>query len=276
MYHILLRCLILCGLSVGCTLGTTTISPANTSTPTTTSAPSATALPTTPPPTLTPAANVWQPLQPGLDWRSERLPDDASTAITLLRLDPTLWRFRVHYRPGEPLTLTQWQAALPDAAVIVNANFYTPDNTVTGLLVADGVAHGFAYTDRGGTFAVQEDAVVIVSNIAQPYTGQPWDQAIQGFPMLVQGGQQTFFRGDDSTRRSAIAIDARGRVIVLATPGFGLPLSALSAYLAGSDLGVVAAFNLDGGGSTMLAAPEPVRRIPSFDPVPAVLAVYRR
>lgn len=39
------------------------------------------------------------------------------------------------------------------------------------------------------------------------------------------------------------------------------------------------AFNLDGGGSTMLflAAPgEPEYSLPSFDPVPAVLAVYPR
>jgi exopolysaccharide biosynthesis protein len=71
-------------------------------------------------------------------------------------------------------------------------------------------------------------------------------------------------------------MDAAGRVIIMVTTGFGMGLYSLSQYLPTTDLGLVNAFNLDGGGSSMLYVAANDYQILSFDPVPAVLAVYPR
>jgi exopolysaccharide biosynthesis protein len=117
--------------------------------------------------------------------------------------------------------------------------------------------------------------------LREPYAGEPLEQAVQGFPMLVLDGVQAYTdtRPDRFTRRTVIAQDTSGRIILLATPLIGLPLLDLSVYLPQTSLSIVNAFNLDGGGSTfmVLRTGETVEYIvTSLDPVPAVLAVYSR
>jgi exopolysaccharide biosynthesis protein len=73
-----------------------------------------------------------------------------------------------------------------------------------------------------------------------------------------------------------IAQDTQGRILLLVTPLTGLTLADLSAYLPTTDMSIVNALNLDGGGSTMIYARDNALRLASLDPVPAVLAVYAR
>jgi exopolysaccharide biosynthesis protein len=61
----------------------------------------------------------------------------------------------------------------------------------------------------------------------------------------------------------------------MATPFLGLSLAELSAYLPTTDLNIVTALNLDGGGSTMMSVNPQGFSIPSFDPVPTILAIYK-
>ncbi len=225
-------------------------------------------------------ANGWEQLEPGLERRLFTPPGGLLAQMLAVRVDPAYFEFRAHYQPGESLRLQQWQAALQGAAVIVNANFFDPEQRVLGLLVSDGVAHGVPYTGRGGWFAVQNGVPLVRSTTAQPYNGEPLEQAVQAFPMLVQDRQAVYASasGDRVTRRTAIGQDDQGRIVLLVTPAVGLTLADLSAFLAASDMGLVNAFNLDGGGSTMLGIDSGGEsyRLNSRDPVPAVLAVYPR
>ena len=146
-------------------------------------------------------------------------------------------------------------------------------------LVADGQVFGQSYYDRGGTFLVQNGQPRVRSNLTEPYTGEALEQAVQAFPMLVNNGQAAFFRSGRASRRTVVAQDNQGRILLMATPLTGLSLDELSMWLPTTDLGIVTALNLDGGGSTMLFAvsldAQPLR-LPSFDPVPAILAAYPR
>lgn len=240
-------------------------------------------VPTIPPPTETLSGqNDWQLLAPGLERRSYD-PDSSNPIARMiaLRIDPARFSFRAHYRPGEPLTTREWFQELGGATAFVNANFFDPQNQIVGLLVADGQVYGSSYTDRGGMFSIQNGQVVMQALLRQPYGGEVLEQAVQAFPMLVIDGDQSFRDDlrDRPTRRTVIGQDSLGRVILMATPLLGLPLRELSAYLADADLDLVTAFNLDGGGSTMMGlsidgSTEYV--VSSLDPVPAVLAVYPR
>jgi exopolysaccharide biosynthesis protein len=187
--------------------------------------------------------------------------------------------FRAHYNPGEGLSLVEWRERLPGAVLIINANFYTPQETVLGLLVSDGQVYGRAYTDRGGTFVVENGVPRVRSSINEPYQGEPLQQAVQGFPMLVQNGTRAYTDPAQtrSARRTLIGQDAQGRIVIMITPLAGMGLTPMSAYLAGlDDLNLTQAFNLDGGGSVMMYLAPQDYALPSLDAVPAVLAVYPR
>jgi len=232
--------------------------------------------PDSPSPTLTPISGAWATVGNGIEQRTYIPDGNVLAQMITLRIDPQRVRFQVHYRPGDPLTLQAWRNTLVDADVIINANFFLADHTITGMLVADGIVYGQSFTDRGGTFGILDGIPVLRSNIHQPYAGEPYTQAIQAFPMLVRDGQASYFdsRATERSRRSVVGLDQQGNVILMATPGLGLSLNDLSAYLPTTDLNLQQTINLDGGGSTMLYVRGNNTLLPSFDPVPAVLAVY--
>ena len=220
-----------------------------------------------------PVDDNWTVVASGLEQDTIR---NGATIFQAVRIDPTQYTFRAYYRPNAPLTLAEWQAELPNAEVIINANFFTPENTVLGLLITDSVRYGTSYTNRGATFFVNGANVGIRSNITQPYQGEAYTQAVQAFPMLVDDGLATYNNSDDTaiSRRTVIAQDEQGHIILMVTSGFGLSLYDLSQYLPTTDLNIVDALNLDGGGSTMMSVASSQTTVISLDPVPIVLAVY--
>jgi uncharacterized protein YigE (DUF2233 family) len=230
-------------------------------------------------PTPTPEPDAWTPLQDGVERRVLPVPGVRFGALTVIRIDPAQVRFSAHYSAA-PRTVSEWQDALPDAALIINANLFQPDFSLIGLLIdADGTRHGAPLTHFGGAFYVDiEGAVSLRYNPDAPYdpdADAALITAVQGFPMLVIDGEAVFSAtsGDRQTRRTVIALDDQGRVLLIVAPLFGPRLADLAAFLADSDdLEIVNALNLDGGGSTLLTLPDGTI-IPSLDPVPAVLAV---
>jgi exopolysaccharide biosynthesis protein len=225
-------------------------------------------------------ADTWTLLETGIERRVYAPSSGFFTRITAIRIDPNAVDFQVHYRPGDPQTISGWREQLPAAAVIFNTNFFDRNDEITGLLFADGVRYGDPFRRRGGTFYIDDGVPGIHSNLTAPYSGQQYDQAVQAFPMLMQDSQRAYFdtRPDRSTRRTVVAIDSEGRVVVLVTTFGGITLLDLAVFLAESDMNLVTALNLDGGGSSMLGvlAGDADTAFASFDPVPAVMAVTPR
>ena len=230
-------------------------------------------------PTATPAPiidNNWELLDNGLEWRVYTMVN-SSVRINVLRIDPNFYTFRSHYQDGNPLGIRQWQDTLSNPIAIINTNFFTVNNTVLGLLISDGQSYGIS-SNRGGTFAVQNGIPFVRSNLIAPYQGEPFEQAIQAFPMLIVNGQSTYTNTsqDQIAPRTIIAEDAQGRILLMTIPLFGTTLHQISAYLPTTDMNIINALNLDGGGSTMMFVAPNNYELFSFDPVPAVLAVYRK
>lgn len=223
------------------------------------------------------STEVWEEIDTGLSWRTITPENNTFAQMRVLKIDPQQYDFRAVYQPQNPLTLSEWQAQLPDAIAIINANFFDPNNQALGIVVSDGLRHGIPFRNTGGTFVVENGEPIIYSNQPQPYNGNNIQQAIEGFPMLVQNGQAAYFdnRQSRATRRTLIAKDTQGNVLIMATPFLGLSLAELSAYLPTTDLNIVTALNLDGGGSTMMSVQPEDYAITSFDPVPTVLAIYK-
>ncbi len=232
----------------------------------------------TPAPTPT-ASSAWQSAAAGLEWRT-LIPDgDELAQIVVVRVDPQRFRFRAIYRAGDPQSLADWRKIEPDASLIINANFFDKNHRVLGAVVSDGIRYGSAYSDRGGTFYVRDDRPAVVSHLSPPSAiDSSVQQAVQGFPLLAHRGQPAYFSptNGERNRRTIIAEDISGKILIMVAPFLGLSLHDLSAYLPTTGLEIVTAVNLDGGGSTMLALPAADYFQPSFDAVPAILAVYPR
>jgi hypothetical protein len=231
------------------------------------------------PPTTLPSANGWELLAPGFERRIYTPPDNGLGALVVLRIDPSLYTFRAHYRPGAPLLLNDWATSLPGAVAFINANYFDPQFNALGLVVADGVTYGQSFVNMGGLLQVQNGMVRVRSTILEPYLGEPLEQAVQAFPMLVSNGVASFDnrQRDRVSRRTVAAQDAQGRILLMATPLLGISLVDLSNYLPTTELGIVNAVNLDGGGSTMMSVTYGTPyALTSFDGVPTVLAVYPR
>ena len=220
----------------------------------------------------------WQEIALGLQWRTIKPNDDEMAQLKVLRVDPAQYRIRAVYQPREPYSLAAWQSREQDHAALVNANFFDLEYRALGLVISDGVSFGMPYRERGGTLLVKGDTISVHAN--RSLTDRDWEtaeQAVQGFPLLVEDGQPTYFSQSDTqrTRRTVVAQDKEGRILILVAPFLGLSLPDLSAFLASSDLNVHTAFNLDGGGSTMMSVPDINYKLQSFDAVPAILSIFR-
>ncbi len=224
-----------------------------------------------------PFAPPWQQIAPGLQIRSMMPLNDASAQLLVARIDPKQYRFRAIYQPGAAQSLAGWRAQEPDASLIVNANYFDSARRAMGLVVSDGHAHGEAYRRLGGSLLVRNgEAAVVPNHAGMPL--YPSEQVVQGYPLLVENGKQAFTdpRGAERNRRSVIAQDSQGHILVIIAPYLGPSLQQLSAFLASADLDIVTAFNLDGGRSTMLSLPDADYMQPSLQAVPTILAVYKR
>jgi len=93
---------------------------------------------------------------------------------------------------------------------------------------------------------------------------------VMGFPADADDGRPA--------RRTVVAQDLQGRILIIVAPRGYLSLHELARFLAGSDLELDVALNLDGGFSTglWLRAGERSVEVDSLVPVPSVISVDSR
>lgn len=253
-----------------------------TPTPTLTPTPTATPTPVIPPTsTPLPPDTGWQIGQPGIEVRSLNVAVGTNVErVTVARLDPTAVVFRVLYAPGAPATVSVW-AQQTGAALVVNGGYFTPEQIVTGLTISNHQRFGTPYGDFAGMFAVTDAGAVSVRWLRTwPYdSSESLREAIQCFPVLAKPGGEMGFPADAddgrTARRTVIAQDNSGRILLLIAPRGFFSLHALATWLVASDLDVDIALNLDGGASSGLWMPN-VAQIDSLTAVPVVIAVMSR
>jgi hypothetical protein len=197
------------------------------------------------------------------------------------RIDPAAVRLRVAYAPERPRPLLAW-AREHQPLLAINGGYFGPDYHATALVISDGVARGDSYEGFGGMLAVTSGGAVSLRPLRdQPYDpGEPLAQGMQSSPMLVLPGGVAASIHDDGerARRSALAQDRVGRLLLIVSPTAAFTLSEFAAWLAASDMEIDRAVNLDGGSSTGLFVSDgPLQEaIDSFGPLPLVLLVEPR
>jgi Phosphodiester glycosidase len=258
-------------------------------TPTIVSTPTARSIPT-PAPNLFATADAipdpsWSQLEPGLERRVIQIYNDQNQHVESLyvwRLDQDYFRLDVAFAE-RPKTLETWQKET-NAALVLNGGYFSINNerySADGLLIVNGKASGRSFLGYGGMLAIDRSSAELRWLVQKPYDSHEGLQAaLQAFPMLVKPGGELGFpatrENHARARRTVIAQDRDGRILLIVAPQGYFTLHQLSVYLTESDLNLNIALNLDGGGSTGALVANPREVIPSKVLLPFVILVYAR
>jgi len=205
----------------------------------------------------TPALDKWTQAAPGIELRSEKWTTSTNDTDTVVitRLDPHKVHIKIGYNANQPLTMNEWMRET-GASAIINGGYFDDHNKPTGLLIADGQVVGSSYQGFGGMLAVDKQGNVTLRSLSeQPYNPDTdrLQQATQSSPMLMINGKRTQFSANEvNQRRSVVATDTHGRLLLIVSPEQAFTLDELATLLTTSDLSIKDALNLDGGASTGL------------------------
>lgn len=232
--------------------------------------------------TAAPPADMWQNVDTALEARRMRFSTgEHSAEVVALRLDPNTYHIRVAYDAANPGRVSEWAAAIKPVALI-NGGYFDEAGRATALVIFDGIMRGQSYEGFGGMVVVNaEGAFELRSLRQQPYDpSEPLQQAMQSSPMLIQPGGEIsdLDVNDNRSRRTVIARDTSGRILLIACDWPAFTLREIATLLKESDLEIDAALDLDGGRSTglYLHTPSTEWMIDSFEPVPLVLVVDKK
>ena len=227
----------------------------------------------------------WSVLQPGFERRVIDIYDAQNQRVESLyiwRLDQKNFRLDVAH-DARPKTLQTWQEET-HAAVVLNGGYYSIENETyspDGLTIVNGEAVGRSFEGFGGMLAINQTGAELRWLAQKPYNPfESLQAALQSFPILVEPGGQLGFGAERENhvqaRRTVIAQDRDGRILLMVAPQGYFTLHQLSVYLTESDLNLDIAINLDGGGSTGILVANPQEVIPTNRPIPFVILVFPR
>lgn len=230
----------------------------------------------------------FEKVAPGLEFRTVKLEKPRPILIHQLRCDPRKVRFQLLLasdgKRGKTSTAFELVQDFSLLAAI-NSSYFTPDHEILGYarryqevinsqIGQGGLFSAYFYWD-GGRAGFKRRGESLPSGVPVLFQSGPrlvWDNTeVAGLEKSAQAN------------RSALAIDKKGRVILVAIGGFSrVTLAELPKLLMASEadggVGAVRALNLDGGSSTQfsLHTDKVKEHLPGFVKVPVFLGVSER
>lgn len=204
-------------------------------------------------------------LRPGLEFaivRGEPFCRRGSAEIAVLRLDPARYRLRVHHYTSEPdrtpLDALEWQRRT-GALAIFNAGQYYPDYSYMGLLVSNGeIVSPRLHPDYKAALVASmvqgQPRARVVDLEREPLDPRKpgWREVAQSFMLLDRSGRLRARKSGLIAKRTIVADDAEGRLLVITTEG-AYTLHEFAALIQKLPLGVRQAMCMDGGQEAELA-----------------------
>ena len=168
--------------------------------------------------------------------------------LAAVRIDPARCDITVH-TTGRDGALAE--TICPPVGAAINASYFSDDRSPIGLLMVDRrLLQRHFPVHEWGTFEIRDGRPELVKSTSTLAPGVT--EAFECKPRLIVGGQIQTFKPQAPAPRSAVGMDARGRVLFVATDESDLSLAQWAACLR-AQFGCVDALNLDGGPSAQLA-----------------------
>ncbi|HKY33792.1 MAG TPA: phosphodiester glycosidase family protein [Candidatus Polarisedimenticolia bacterium] len=254
------------------------------------------------------AGSPWSSPAPGLELRmmdGGSACRKGSPVVAVVRADPARWRMDL-FHETEPIAggsrhdVEGWQKRI-EAPVVFNAGQYYPGREPMGLFVKGGrnlgtrqlpAWKGLLAGEPRPRHSVPRMAILDLEHDRFELEETPYRVVMQSFMLLDRGGRKRVRRSDWHANRTAVAVDDRGRLLVLHTEG-AWTLWEMADWLARSDLRVRQALSMDGGFEAQLCVRAGGTRYASYGRwhvddrgdhsvpglkvrIPAVVALYPR
>lgn len=206
-----------------------------------------------PVPAVHPGQYAWHEIAPGYEIAELPVLTDQEEIdrFYLVRIDPAHYTFETKIKPGR--TISEWERALPDAALIVNGSFFGPNYEADTPFISGGVAMGpTTYDAKAGAFIATADKAWV----ADLSTGGTWQSAFVGaqnamvaYPLLIgdDGKSHVATRTRWLSNRTFVGQDTAGRIVVGSTRDAFFSLDREAEFLIAAKLDLKVALNLDGG-----------------------------
>lgn len=221
----------------------------------------------------------WQNLQEGLFYKMLTI-GTGETAIDLhvLKVNPRYFLLKPVALTGRRSVRVMAEAS--GAVAVINANFFDKEGKTLGAVVIDGhEKKSKRPISWWGVFCVNKKQKAEILASADYYSGL-CEEAVQAGPRLVIKGKVPKLK-DEVSRKSAIGINAKGQVLLVASSqAISIKMLAgvfLKAENAGG-LDCREALNLDGGSSSQFFVKSGAftLAVPAFSLVPVGLGVFKR
>lgn len=200
----------------------------------------------------------WECLQQGIEICTISVKNRETNLVTdviMIRFDPRLIQTRILYNKN--LITAKTIVESTGAIAAINASFFDPAGRPLGLLIQNGeVIQRAPRTGmfNSGIFCIKSNHPIIYHRSLLREAGIT--EAIQAMPRLIHNGKRTqdIKNKNERKRRSGIAIDYNGKIIIYATDTHlgGLSLAEIQNLLLRHELKIRSALNLDGGRSSQL------------------------
>ena len=205
----------------------------------------------------------WQTIGRGLTFTQVEVLQDGAVvdSLAVVKIDPASNAFRVFH--GTPKAITVWQEELA-APIVFNGSYYKRSGKPCGLVIADGKPFGpagnrqmrgmFVAEPKGMSPDLPRATILDLLTTRVDPKKLPWTQGVQSFPLLLDyKGKIRVSDSDKRSRRTVIATDRNGNILVFNTANRFFTLFGMAEFLKGSKFDIDSALNLDGGTEAQLS-----------------------
>lgn len=199
---------------------------------------------------ITVQAGDWRTLEDGLEYKRIPLTDISRfSKLHVFRLD--LKNYKLEVATDNNKSFVSRLAKKHQALLAINGGFFSTEATPLGLRIQQGKQiTPIRKISWWGIFYIKNNKPYIVGH-KQFKKSSHIHFAVQAGPRLLINKKIPSLK-DGLAERTALAIDNKNRVIIVASEHAPIDTEALAAIL--KDLGAINALNLDGGSSTQLYA----------------------
>lgn len=201
-------------------------------------------------------ASTWQSLAPGIEYLDLRYRSLSQWShIHIFRIDLQTTKLSLILAKNLPQNYASAQEfrQYGHGLLAINGGFFNPDKTPLGLRINnEQILNPLRRISWWGVFLITKQHAMITSPYDFHYK-KNIEFAIQSGPRLLVGGQIPHLR-PGYANRSALGIDAQGKVLIVVTENMPISTTSLAQVLKDPPLRCVDALNLDGGSSSQLYA----------------------